>query len=138
VMEDSQTVRIELDSHSQSPTVVRSAVVGLSEAAALEPSLVDDLRTAISEACNNVVQHAYGDRTGPLSVYLSASPDAVEACVRDAGGGIQNLTAAAEHTGVGLAVMAALADTAEFQDRPEGETVVRLRFRRASVNGAVP
>jgi serine/threonine-protein kinase RsbW len=122
-----------LDSQPQSPTVVRSVLVGLADAAALDPGLLDDLRTAVSEACNNVVLHAYPNGTGPLIVSVRASQHAVQAVICDEGTGIRALSAS-EHdgNGVGLAVMAALADRAEFLERPEGGTAVRLGFRRDS------
>jgi anti-sigma regulatory factor (Ser/Thr protein kinase) len=122
-----------LDSQPQSPTVVRSVLVGLADAAGFEPALLDDLRTAVSEACNNVVLHAYPNGTGPLMVSVRASQHSVQAVICDEGTGIRALSAT-EHAGngVGLAVMAALADRAEFLERPEGGTAVRLGFRRDS------
>jgi len=34
----------------------------------LSESRIADLKTVSTEACNNVVLHAYGDGTGPLEV----------------------------------------------------------------------
>jgi serine/threonine-protein kinase RsbW len=131
VIPDSQNVLMVLDSQPQSPTVVRSVLVGLADAAAFDRELLDDLRTVVSEACNNVVLHAYPNGIGPLVVWVRASRHSVEAVICDEGTGIKALSAS-EHTGngVGLAVMAALADRAEFLERPEGGTAVRLGFRR--------
>ncbi|MHB8690263.1 MAG: ATP-binding protein [Solirubrobacteraceae bacterium] len=130
---ESQNVLMVLDSQPQSPTVVRSVLVGLAAASAVDPGLLDDLRTAVSEACNNVVLHAYPNGSGPLMVSVRASQHSVEAVICDEGTGIRALSAS-EHdgNGVGLAVMAALADRAEFLERPEGGTAVRLGFRRDS------
>ena len=52
--------------------VVRQAVAGLGEALGLTDQRVDDLKTVVSEACNNVVLHAYEGEPGPLDV--SADP----------------------------------------------------------------
>ena len=52
------------------------------------PELLDDLKTAVSEACNNVVMHAYDGVTGPLAVLLYVDLDAIEVLVRDQGSGI--------------------------------------------------
>jgi serine/threonine-protein kinase RsbW len=130
VIETSPTVRLQLDSRPESVTVVRSMLAGIGEALAFDAELLDDLKTAVSEACNNVVLHAYDGNTGPLVVTLQIGPDAVEATVRDRGGGIRHVSASSdERMGVGLAVISALADRAEFLSAPDGGTEVRMSFR---------
>ncbi len=102
------------------------------EALGLEPELMSDINTAVSEACNNVIQHAYSDEPGPFSVDLAATAGGIEVRVRDYGGGIRE--AAPDHDGlkVGLALMSAVADRAEFIRVPDGGTEVRLCFRYAA------
>jgi serine/threonine-protein kinase RsbW len=109
-------------------TLVRGMLTGLGETLALDPELLDDLKTAVSEACNNVVLHAYPDATGPLVVELEVGRDEIQATVLDHGGGIKQISAAEDRMGVGLAVISALADRAEFQSVPEGGTAVRMQF----------
>ena len=46
--------------------VVRQAIAGLGEALGMPGSRVADLKTVVTEACNNVVLHAYEDELGPL------------------------------------------------------------------------
>jgi hypothetical protein len=50
--------------------------------------------------------------------------------VRDRGSGIQRVSAAEDRMGVGLAVISALADRAEFLSGPDGGTDVRMSFTR--------
>ncbi len=57
--DNAMRVRLELDSVAGSVTLVRSVIRTVARAAEPRPALVDDLRTAVSEACNNVVLHAY-------------------------------------------------------------------------------
>ena len=99
------------------------------EALGFDPELLSDVNTAVSEACNNVIQHAYGDEPGPFSVDLALTSDGVQARIRDHGRGIRQT--APEHDGlkVGLALMSAVADRAEFIRVPDGGTEVRLEFR---------
>jgi anti-sigma regulatory factor (Ser/Thr protein kinase) len=102
------------------------------EALGLDPELMSDINTAVSEACNNVIQHAYGGEPGPFWVDLAATAAGLEVQVRDYGRGIRE--AAADHDGlkVGLALMSAVADRAEFIRAPDGGTEVRLCFRGAA------
>jgi serine/threonine-protein kinase RsbW len=101
------------------------------EALGFDPELLSDVNTAVSEACNNVIQHAYRDAPGPFSVDLAVTPDGLDVRIRDYGRGIR--PAAPDYDGlkVGLALMSAVADRAEFIRAPEGGTDVRLRFRGA-------
>ena len=88
VTDDWPTVRLDLDSRPETLTLVRGALGGVADQLALDPELLDDLKTAVSEACNNVVMHAYDDQPGPLGVRLYARPDAIEVVIRDEGNGI--------------------------------------------------
>lgn len=125
------TVWLKLDSRPRSPTLVRAVLAAVGEAAALHQELLDDLRTAVSEACNNVVEHAYGGQIGPLDVRLRIDAGAVEVEVSDSGGGIRGLRHDdQEPAGFGLAIIATLASRSEFMEREEGGTAVRLAFRR--------
>jgi serine/threonine-protein kinase RsbW len=127
------TVRLELESRPECVTLVRSMLASLGEFLELEPELLDDLRTATSEACNNVVLHAYDGRPGPLIVALELTSKGFEVVVRDRGSGIQRVSAPDERMGVGLAVISALADRAEFESHPDGGTAVRMSFSRGAV-----
>lgn len=122
-------VRLELTSVADSVALVRSVVRTVSRAAGLDQALADDLRTAISEACNNAVLHAYGPTPGPLSFSLAVRPDAVEAVVRDQGCGIRPGKGRDRGLGMGVALINSLADRAEFESSDIG-TEVRMLFKR--------
>jgi anti-sigma regulatory factor (Ser/Thr protein kinase) len=127
-------VRLELDSRPESVTLVRGMLVGIGEELALEAELLDDLKTAVSEACNNVVMHAYGDAVGPMTVDFELEGGQIEVSVRDHGGGIRGVSASHDRMGVGLAVISALADRSEFVNLPEGGTEVRMSFIERAAN----
>jgi anti-sigma regulatory factor (Ser/Thr protein kinase) len=105
-------------------------LAGIGEELALEAELLDDLKTAVSEACNNVVMHAYGAGVGPMTVDFEArsESDTIEMSVRDNGDGIRGVSASHDRMGVGMAVISALADRSEFVNLPEGGTEVRMSF----------
>ncbi len=127
--EASPAVRLELDSRPETLTLVRGVLAGVAELIGLDPELLDDLKTAVSEACNNVVMHAYGGETGPLEVRMYIEPEAIEVVVLDQGSGLPPLAPADETIrGVGLSVIRALAEQADFRAGPEGGTEVRMSF----------
>jgi anti-sigma regulatory factor (Ser/Thr protein kinase) len=129
VIEDRPAVRLELDSSPETLTLVRGALGAVAEVLALDPELLDDLKTAVSEACNNVVMHAYDGVPGPLAVLLYVDADAIQVLVRDHGSGIP-LSAPADDRmqGVGLPIIRALAQQSEFRRLPEGGTEVWMSF----------
>jgi len=83
-------VRFELESRPENVALVRSALASLGEALGLSDQLISDLKTAISEACNNIVLHAYGERTGPMVVTVDSTMDRLDVLVRDHGEGSGN------------------------------------------------
>jgi anti-sigma regulatory factor (Ser/Thr protein kinase) len=102
---------------------------GVAELLRLDPELLDDLKTAVSEACNNVVMHAYEGGSGPLWVCLYVEPDGIEVVVRDRGRGIPELTPSDDRLqGVGIPIMRALAVETAFRPLREGGVEVWMQF----------
>jgi serine/threonine-protein kinase RsbW len=132
---EGSTVRLRLDSRPQALTIVRGMLSGVAEQLALDPELLDDLKTAVSEACNNVVLHAYGSGVvGPMEVALSAGEDAIRVTVVDDGIGLPPAATLSElPSGIGVSVIRALTTDAWFGMRNGGGTEVRMDFagRRA-------
>jgi serine/threonine-protein kinase RsbW len=129
VSDEAATVRLQLDSSPETLTLVRGALGGMAELLSLDVELLDDLKTAVSEACNNVVMHAYGGDSGPLSVCLYVDEDQIEVSVRDKGQGIPIQAAADDRLqGVGIPIMRALAQQTAFRPLPDGGTEVWLQF----------
>jgi serine/threonine-protein kinase RsbW len=134
VTQQSSCVRLELENRPENVSVVRAALSGVAEAASFDEELATDVKTAVSEACNNVVIHAYEGQVGPMRVLISDSGDRVDVVVRDSGTGIRRLSSGADHMGLGLALISALADQAEFNSPTDGGTEVRMRFRRTQAD----
>jgi serine/threonine-protein kinase RsbW len=134
-IQGSPSVHAELESRPESVALVRALLTGAVELLEFEPPLADDLNTAVSEACNNVVLHAYGDTAGPMIIHLEASAGGVEVSVRDHGGGFRHATGSGDRLGTGIAVISALADRAEFFNAPGGGTEVRIAFDRRATAG---
>src|SRR5437763_17185963 len=81
-------LRLLLSNRPQNVALVRQALGGLARAGGLDGGLLADVKTAVSEACNNVVLHAYPGGEGPRGVYVCPDGPRPEAAVRDAGEGI--------------------------------------------------
>jgi anti-sigma regulatory factor (Ser/Thr protein kinase) len=125
-------VTIRLPAKPENVAVVRQALTGLGDAYELDPDFLSDIRTAVTEACNNVVIHAYqGDSPGVLELEADAGDgSAVDVLVRDYGTGLQPNTVPQEHRslGLGLPLIAALSRQFEIRGRPGGGLDVHMVF----------
>jgi serine/threonine-protein kinase RsbW len=121
-------LNLRLNSRPDSAGLVRAALGALVKPCFLRAELVDDLKTTVSEACNNAVEHAYRGQSGAIAVHVDVGMESVEVSVRDWGGGFQHLAPAGERMRVGLPLINALADRAEFLTAPGSGTEVRLAF----------
>jgi len=127
---DAPRVRLELISRPEAARLVRSVSSAAAEALGFHPELQADVNTAVAEACNNVILHAYGGDPGPLAVELGLLLDGVEVRICDYGRGIGQALPEPDRLKVGLPLMSALADRAEFITPPDGGTEVRLFFQQ--------
>lgn len=138
-------VRIVLANRPENVSLVRELLAGVAEAVTLEDGQLDDIKTVVSEAANNVVLHAYDGADGPLEVEVFIDDGRLEVVVRDQGGGIRPKPATDEQVkGIGLSVIQALTDRTEFRGAIGAGTEVRMQFvvpaaRRpaAAANGGV-
>jgi anti-sigma regulatory factor (Ser/Thr protein kinase) len=100
---------------------------GVGELLAIDPELLDDLKTAVSEACNNVVLHAYGGDAGPMGVRLFVDERRLRVTVEDHGDGFP-ADASDRAEGIGLSVIRALADEVRIRAGSYGGTIVEMDF----------
>ena len=102
---------------------------GVAELLAIDPELLDDLKTSVSEACNNVVLHAYGGEPGPMEVGLFVADDRVRVTVTDRGVGMAAPPASGDAgQGIGLSVIRALTESVRFASLPNEGTEVQMDF----------
>jgi serine/threonine-protein kinase RsbW len=139
-MHDTPNVRLSLPSRPENVLLVRQALSGLAARVGLDAIETNDLNTAVTEACNNVVMHAYDGAEGPLEVEARVLAGAIGVSVRDRGVGIDvganspgQSRAADEHDewsvgGMGLAVIEALARGVELTGPADGGTIVHMEF----------
>ena len=112
--------------------VVRQALAGMADALDFDASVVSDMKMAVTEACTNVVVHAYDDVTdhATLEVEMQAAEHGLTIVVRDHGSGIQPRPARTEPPalGLGLPLIAALSDSFELHGSAGRGTEVRMTF----------
>lgn len=121
-------LELTLPARPENVAVVRHVLGALADALAIRPETLHDIRLAVSEACANVIVHAYRDSEGLLELRASALPDrSVEIVVRDHGVGM-GPRADSPGLGVGLPLIAALSTAVEIGTAPDGATEVRMTF----------
>jgi anti-sigma regulatory factor (Ser/Thr protein kinase) len=110
--------------------VVRQALAGMADALDFDAAVLADMKMAVSEACTNVVVHAYEGEPGTLEVEMHAGEVGLTIVVRDHGAGIQPRPARSEPPalGLGLPLIAALSDAFELRGSTGMGTEVRMTF----------
>jgi serine/threonine-protein kinase RsbW len=126
-------LKIRLPAMPENVAVVRQALTGLGDAYELDPDFLSDIRTAVTEACNNIVIHAYpnGGEVGLMEIEADTGDGhKVDVTVRDEGGGLQpNTTPPQERSlGLGLPLIAALSRRYEIRGGEVGGLEVRMMF----------
>lgn len=134
-MSASPNVSLTLSNQPDNVLLVRETLSGMAETVGVDAVDLNDIRTAVTEACNNVVLHAYGGGEGPLQIEIFLNSDAVEIVVRDHGTGIRPHIRSDEEAalGIGLSIIQALSPRVEFKDVAGGGTEVRMEFATPSV-----
>src|SRR4051794_10189274 len=84
---ETKELRLTLSARAANVPIVRRVVAGLGDALLLDPALVADMNIAVSEACTNVVRHAY-ESDGPMVVEIQPTGSSVTFVVGDLGRGI--------------------------------------------------
>jgi serine/threonine-protein kinase RsbW len=112
----------------------RLALSGLARARALEPALVADLKLALTEACSNVVRHAYKEQpAGEVEVRYELDEDKLSVEVVDEGIGFDPEAAAAAagdelvEGGLGISIIRAIVDELDIKSGDSGSS---LRFTK--------
>jgi serine/threonine-protein kinase RsbW len=109
-------VRLSLPAHARNIAVVRRALEAIAEELALPRRLIEDMRLAVTEACTNVVRHAYAareaDAAGALRVDLLPHAEGMQVVVEDRGRGLAP-SPDVRGPGLGLPLIAALTSELE-------------------------
>lgn len=121
-------MELRLPARADNVAIVRHALGALGEALEVDARTLSDIRLAVTEACTNVVVHAYPDgREGPLEVLAGLLEDELTVVVRDEGRGIAPRPDS-PGLGVGLPLIASLAETVQLGHDGHKRMEVRMTF----------
>lgn len=126
-------MELSLPARAENIALVRHALGALTEAVAIDQQLLSDIRLAITEACSNVIVHAYTDRPpGPMEVCATLGRQELSVVVRDEGPGISPHPDS-PGLGLGLPLIASLADSVHLGRDERERTEVRMTFSLPAV-----
>ena len=120
-------IRLTLPARAENVALVRHVCSALAEALGLPERVTEDMRLAVTEACTNVVRHAYEEADGPIDVQIESDGDRLTVVVCDQGRGISP-SADSEGPGLGLPLIAALTDDLEIDHAPEQGSRLSMSF----------
>lgn len=110
--------------------VVRHALAGLAERLGMDEAGIADLKTVVTEACMNVVVHAYPDEeAGLLVVEATPEENGLTVVVRDFGKGIRPRPDPERPSlRIGLTLIAALSSSFEIKGGIDRGTEIRMHL----------
>jgi anti-sigma regulatory factor (Ser/Thr protein kinase) len=122
-------LELKLPARAENVAVIRHAFGGFAEALSVDEQTLADIKLAVTEACTNVVIHAYeDDENGDLEVDASIDDLRLTVVIRDNGRGIVPRPDS-PGLGLGLPLIATLAETLELGKDRADHTEVRMTFR---------
>lgn len=128
-----EALELRVPSKPEYVAIVRTFVTDMARRIALSSSAVEDVRVAASEACANVVCHAYSDSgrsPDRMLVRCTASDGRLIIEVADNGRGMKSVVvpacAAVDEGGLGLLLMRGLMDQVSVNSGPKRGTTVRM------------
>lgn len=139
-MTNDRNVTLTVPAQAEFVDLVRLTLYGIASKMKFTFEEIEDMKVAVSEACNNAVLHAYGGDDGRIEIQFVAGADELSITVRDYGMSFtigENKGAPSLHGksvdeiqsgGLGLYLMQALMDRVEVKH--EGGTAVVLTKKR--------
>lgn len=122
-------VQIRLAAKAENVALVRHALAGAAQSLGMSDDVLVDLKTVVTEACMNVVAHAYGEEPGPLEVQSWQEGDEMVIVVRDQGSGIRPQAEAGHQSlRLGMSLIAAMTSGFEISGGSGRGTSVTMRL----------
>ena len=124
-MDAGADIRLSIPARAECVPTCRQALAAFGRRQAIDAEIIADLKVALTEACTNVVRHAYADGKGVLEVHLQFADNAVVIEVTDAGRGFALTSLPApparpQEGGYGLSLIQSLTDDFAILTGPQG------------------
>lgn len=139
-MRHGSAVEVRLPSELGFEKVAMSTAASMALLMGFSADRIEDLKTAVAEACINAIEH--GNQLNDslsVGVVLSRSADELEVKVIDNGAGVHDppsspdidrkMMGEEDPRGMGMFLIQALVDEAEWHQGPPGKSFVRLMIR---------
>ncbi len=121
-------MELALPARAANIAVVRHAFGALGEAFAIDEQTLSNIRLAVTEACTNVVVHAYPDgHDGMLEILATLQEEKLVVVVRDEGPGI-GPRPDSPGLGLGLPLIVSLTESVLLGRDEDERTEVRMTF----------
>lgn len=125
-------MQLTLPARADNIAIVRHALGAFGEAYDVDSQILSDVRLAVTEACTNVVVHAYADGAeGPMEVFANLNELELHVIVRDEGKGITPRPDS-PGLGLGLPLIASLAESVNLGRDEHERTEVQMTFSLAN------
>jgi serine/threonine-protein kinase RsbW len=110
---------LRLPARAENVALVRHALNGFVRELGCTEDRVANMLLAVTEACTNVVLHAYREMEGLLEVAARRGGEEVTVTVRDRGTGL----------GLGLPLIMSVSDGVDIRNARDGGTEIEMRFQ---------
>jgi serine/threonine-protein kinase RsbW len=128
-------IKLTIPSLSDYVGVVRLTASGIANRMKFTHEDIEDIKIAVSEACTNAVQYAYGDSPGDIEIVFSIFEDKLEIKISDSGKGfdidadVKTKEDDPEKIGLGLGIvfMRSLMDHVDYDTSMNGTTVTLVK-----------
>lgn len=140
---DVQRVTLNLPASAEYVDIVRLNLYGIASKMGFSYEEIEDMKVAVSEACNNSVLYAYSQEGGMVEVLFQVTPDSLSITVRDEGESFDSMGAVGDRSlhdkdlsevqigGLGFYLMEALMDEVSVTNQTGKGTEVTLTKRLA-------
>ncbi|MCV4235584.1 anti-sigma B factor RsbW [Virgibacillus sp. LDC1] len=140
---DVQRVTLNLPASAEYVDIVRLNLYGIASKMGFSYEEIEDMKVAVSEACNNSVLYAYSQEGGMVEVLFQVTSESLSITVRDEGESFDSVGAVGNRTlhdkdlsevqigGLGFYLMEALMDEVSVTNQAGKGTEVTLTKRLA-------
>jgi serine/threonine-protein kinase RsbW len=122
-----------MESRPANLALTRLALAGVAANAGASREVVSDLKLAVTEACTNVIRHAYGENgSGEIVVRYTVEPGLISVEVEDSGAGFELGAAPSgsrngDGNGMGLMIIRVLSDELSVSSEGSGTRLVFVK-----------